>query len=56
MAKAVRKIYEMPEEEYRQMRKNCRKHVEENFTVQKMVENYEKVYQKIIENWKKKNG
>lgn len=30
-------------------REDCRKHVEEKFTVDKMVENYEKVYQKIIE-------
>lgn len=26
----------------------CRKHVEENFTVEKMIENYEKVYKKIL--------
>lgn len=29
-------------------RENCRKRVEENFTIEKMVEGYEKVYQKII--------
>lgn len=29
-------------------RKACRRHVEENFTVEKMVENYEKVYQEVI--------
>lgn len=29
-------------------RTNCRKHVEENFTVDKMVEEYEKVYSKIL--------
>ena len=29
-------------------RKACRKHVEEHFTVEKMVENYEKVYNKIL--------
>lgn len=29
-------------------RKNCRKHVEDNFTVDKMVENYEKVYKQIL--------
>ncbi|MBW6441140.1 glycosyltransferase family 4 protein [Patescibacteria group bacterium] len=31
-------------------REDCRKHIEENFTVEKMVDNYEKVYLKIIEN------
>ncbi len=30
-------------------RKACRKHVEENFTVEKMIEGYEKVYQKMID-------
>lgn len=29
-------------------RKACREHVEENFTVEKMVEGYEKVYRKIL--------
>jgi len=29
-------------------RQNCRKNMEENFTVQKMAENYLKLYQKII--------
>lgn len=30
-------------------RENCRKRVEESFTVERMVDNYEKVYQKILE-------
>ena len=30
-------------------RKNCRKRVEENFTIDRMVENYEKVYKMIFE-------
>ena len=48
LAKAARKIYAMPEEEYRKMRRNCRRHVEENFTVEKMVDGYEMVYKKVI--------
>jgi glycosyltransferase involved in cell wall biosynthesis len=48
LIKAAEKLYEMPQSEYRQMRKNCRKHVEENFTVEKMVDGYEEVYQRII--------
>ena len=51
---AVRKIYEMPEEEYRQMRQNCRKHVEENFTIEKMIDGYEAVYKKVIKDFNKK--
>lgn len=35
-------------------RSDCRKRVEENFTVEKMTDGYEKVYKKIIEN-KKQN-
>ncbi len=53
MVKAIKKIYQMPETEYRKMRYNCRKHVEKNFTVEKMVNNYEKIYYKILENEKK---
>jgi len=30
-------------------RTDCRKHVEDNFTIDKMVEGYEKVYQQIFE-------
>lgn len=48
MVKAVKKIYQMPEAEYRKMRYNCRKHVEKNFTVEKMVDEYEKVYYKNL--------
>ncbi len=56
MVKKIKEIYEMPEEKYRTMRRACRKHVEENFTVEKMVDGYEKVYQKVIEDWKKKHA
>lgn len=48
LCEAVEKIYAMPEEQYRQMRKNCRAHVEKYFTVEKMVEAYERVYYKLI--------
>jgi len=35
-------------------RRACREHVEKNFTVEKMVEGYERVYEKVIKDWKKK--
>lgn len=54
MVRAVKKIYEMPEAEYQRMRQNCRERVEQNFTVEKMVSGYEKVYTKVIESWKSK--
>ena len=50
----VKKLYSLSEEEYLAMRQNCRKHVEENFTSQKMAEAYERVYRKIIEKNKNK--
>ncbi len=49
MIEAVKKIYAMPKDEYMAMRRACRKHVEDNFTVERMVDNYEKLYYKIIE-------
>jgi len=48
LCEAVERIYSMPEEQYRQMRRNSRAHVEKNFTVERMVDEYEKVYQQII--------
>lgn len=56
MVAAVKKIYDMPPQDYKKMRESCRRHVEENFTVEKMVDGYEKIYQKVIADWKKKNG
>lgn len=48
LCEAVERIYGMSEDEYRAMRRACREHVEENFTVERMVDNYEKVYKKIL--------
>lgn len=45
---AVKKLYDLSESQYLKMRQNCREHVEKYFTSQKMAENYEKVYKKII--------
>lgn len=53
MVKAVKKIYDMPESEYRAMRKACRERVEQNFTVEKMVDGYEKVYKKVLKDRKR---
>lgn len=46
MAKAIKKIDQID-------RKECRKWVEENFTTEKMVDNYEKVFYKILSRNKK---
>ncbi len=48
LAEAIERIYSMNEADYRKMREACRKHVEENFTTDRMVEEHEKVYRKII--------
>ncbi|MBU4023278.1 glycosyltransferase family 4 protein [Patescibacteria group bacterium] len=48
LCEAVNKIYGMPKEEYQKMRENCRKHVENNFSIEKMVDEYEKIYYKIV--------
>jgi len=48
LIEAVNRIYSMPDKEYAQMRKNCRKLVEERFTTEKMTERYEKVYNQLI--------
>lgn len=48
LCEAVEKIYSMPEDKYKQMRKSCREHVEKNFSVEKMVDEYEKVYEMVL--------
>lgn len=48
LKEAVEKIYSMPQEEYLKMRQNCRNRVEQLFTVEKMVDNYEKVYKQLV--------
>ncbi len=53
LCEAVERLYAMPENQYREMRLNCRSHVEQNFTVEKMISEYEKVYQKVLERYKK---
>ncbi len=52
LCEAVEKIYSMPENEYKQMRRNCRAHVEKNFTIERMVDEYEKVYNQVVSNSK----
>ncbi|MFZ5845274.1 MAG: glycosyltransferase family 4 protein [Patescibacteria group bacterium] len=47
LVEAVARIYAMPPEEYRAMRRACRAHVEENFTVERMVEGYERIYEQL---------
>jgi len=48
LCEAVERIYAMPEDKYRAMRLACRTHVEKNFTVERMVDQYEEVYKKIL--------
>lgn len=47
LLEAVERIYSMSIEQYTQMRKQCRNHVENNFTIEKMVQSYEKVYSQL---------
>lgn len=48
LCQAVERIYAMSENDYKQMRRNCRDHVEKNFTIERMVDEYEKVYRNIL--------
>lgn len=48
LCEAMERLYSMPEDEYRDMRANCRKHVMEHFTVQRMVDEYEKIYNTFV--------
>jgi len=52
MVKATQEIYTMPEAKYREMRKQCHKYAKDKFGIKRMVDDYEKVYKKVIQNWK----
>lgn len=47
MAQAVDYIYSMPEDQFTKMCQDARCHVKENFSAEKMGEEYEKVYKKL---------
>lgn len=48
LVEAVERIYSLSDDKYKEMRKACRAHVEKNFTVEKMVQQYENVYRQIL--------
>lgn len=50
LSEAVERIYSIPEAEYQQMRNNCRSHVVQNFSVELMVERYESLFKKMLQN------
>ncbi len=52
MAKAMQRMQDMSQEEYLQMRRQCRQHIEKNFTVKKMADQYESLYEKLIASYK----
>ena len=45
---SIKKVFGLEESKYLEMRKDCRKRVEENFTSQKMAEGYLRAYEKIL--------
>lgn len=48
LVSAIKKLQALSPSEYQKMRRSCRVHVEEKFTVEKMVEGYEQVYKKVL--------
>lgn len=48
MCEAVERIYSMPNEQYRALRQNARSHVENNFTVDRMVDAYLEAYTVVL--------
>jgi len=48
LCEAVEKIYTMPHDKYWEMRRACRAHVEKNFTLEHMINEYSGIYQKIL--------
>ncbi|MDP3724667.1 MAG: glycosyltransferase [bacterium] len=49
LIEAVKKIDALSPEEYKEMRKRCRRHVEAHFTVEHMTAGYEAIYRRMLE-------
>lgn len=47
LKEAVNKIYSMSEDGYQKMRLACHNHIKNNFSVDKMISNYQEIYKKI---------
>jgi glycosyltransferase involved in cell wall biosynthesis len=56
LCEAVERIYSMPKEQYLQMRVACRQHVEKNFSVERMVDEYIGVYKELCRKIEKIRG
>ncbi len=48
LCEAIERMYSLSDEQYTQMRKNSRQQVEQNFTVERMVDQYEALYKEIL--------
>lgn len=48
LAEAVTRLETMSKKEYVMMRRACRKHVEEHFSIDRMITGYERVYENIL--------
>jgi glycosyltransferase involved in cell wall biosynthesis len=51
LCEAVDKIFSMSKKQYEEMRKACRSRVEKSFSVQRMIADYENLYEKIIKSF-----
>jgi len=54
LCEAAEKVYAMPDDEYRVMRRNCRKRVEQYFTAERTADEYIQLYEKIISTYETK--
>lgn len=55
LAEAVNNIYHLTDGAYKKMRRSARERVIRSFSIEKMADSYEKVYQKIINLWPTKS-
>jgi len=48
LCEAVERLKSMGVDQYRVMRRSCRRHAEEYFTTERMVKDYERIYEKVL--------
>lgn len=56
LTEAAQRVYSLSSEDYIKMREACRKHIEENFSIEKMISSYEGVYQILIDRARNPKG
>jgi len=49
---AIKRIYQLTDDQYLKMRVACREHTEKNFSIERMVNDYKEIYKEVVNKYK----